>query len=792
MNQTTAESVYNLPPDLAADIDLYDQEVRSHLAGDLPAAVLKAKRVPRGVYEQRQDGMFMVRVRVTGGVLSGIQARELADLSREYGNGLLHVTTRQDVQLHDIGIENTPTIMRRLLTVGLTSKGGGGNTVRNVMACPCAGICPAERFDVTPCAHAVTEYLIALVGSYNLPRKYKITFSGCDADCALAGVADLGFIAAVRDGRPGFKVMAGGGMGGNSRIADMLLEWLPAPEIIRVAETIRRLFDRHGDRTNKHRARLRFVFDRIGVDAFREEFQQELLVVIRDGVPAWEGELTLNEERQSPQSGRSVAPPLSYMENGIRVMRQRQDEFVSVPLHLPLGFLPASDFARIGELAVRYSRETGVRTMRTQDMSIRFVPETELPSLAEALRSLETDVLAPLPLDRFVACAGAATCRLGICLARDAARACAAALDGDDLKRETLDAMTVHINGCTNACGQQPIAPLGLFGAARRVEGRLVPSYGITVGGRCGDGVARFGMPAGKIPARAAPACLRELAADFQAQRNDGESFVAYVDRMGVPHFKTIVDSHASVPSFEERPDYYQDLGSDEMFSLAGRGAGECGAGVFEVIQQDLAQAAKADKPFDMLLPAVRALLITRGVDARDPDTVLREFERHFIDSGWVSESFRELLTRARGFTQGWDTALDDCGSDIVALRERVALLFTTLDANLEFHPPETVTGVPESPAQECRDAAISNQENRESADTVPELDLRGVACPMNFVKAKLKLEPMAVGESLAVILDEGEPVNNVPASFKSEGQIIEEMTDMGDGHWRVVVKKAK
>jgi len=774
-----ANSGYRLPADLAADIEAYERDVGRFLAGDMPAAVLKAKRVPRGVYEQRRDGTFMVRVRVAGGTLNAAQARELAALSREFGNGLLHITTRQDVQFHDVSIGNTPPIMRRLLAVGLTSKGGGGNTVRNVTACPYAGICPAERFDVTPCAHAVTEYLITLVGSYNLPRKYKIAFSGCAADCALAQVADLGFIAEVQGGQPGFRVLAGGGMGAQSRIADTLLDWSPATDIIRVAETVRRLFDRLGDRNNKHRARLRFVFDRIGAEDFRRRFTERAAEAVRDGVPEWRGDLPV----VSRDAGVDMGPPRVAGRGGIRVIPQRQAGYVAVPLHLPLGFLPAADLARIGELAPRYSREEGLRTTRSQRLLLRFVREDALPSLAAGLRALETDVLSPAPLERFVSCAGASTCRLGICLSRNAARACAEALADGGIARDTLDDMEFFINGCTNACGQQPVGMIGLFGAAQRAGERLVPSYGITLGGRCSADGARLGAPAGKVPAAALPGFVRDLASDFQSRRTPGESFLAYFDRLGPAHFEAIAARRAAVPGFAERPDFYRDLGADEDFSLAGRGAGECGAGVFEVIQQDLELAKKAGAPFDILLPTARALLITRGVDARDPDTVLRGFERHFIETGLVAEEFRALLTRARGYTQGWQAALDGQETIIARLRDRVELLYSTLDANLEFHPPERLT-LAASPA-----AAPSVPA---SGEATVELDLRGVTCPMNFVKAKLKLEPMSIGDTLVIILDDGEPIRNVPASFKTEGQDVGEVTDLGDGHWRVCVRKTR
>jgi len=140
--------------------------------------------------------------------LTSEQVQKISDLSSTLGDGILHITTRQDVQLHGVCIQDTPKAMRGLLDVGLTTKGGGGNTVRNVTACPYAGICSQECFDVTEYAYAVTAYLIKLTGSYNLPRKYKISFSGCRADCGLAQISDLGFVAEIRDGQPGFRVFA--------------------------------------------------------------------------------------------------------------------------------------------------------------------------------------------------------------------------------------------------------------------------------------------------------------------------------------------------------------------------------------------------------------------------------------------------------------------------------------------------------------------------------------------------------------------------------------------------------
>jgi sulfite reductase (ferredoxin) len=760
---------YKLPADLAADIDQYERDVAKFLAGELPAGVLKAKRVPRGVYEQRRDGTYMVRVRVAGGALSPEQVRALSAISSRFGDGQLHVTTRQDVQFHDVAIGDTPAVMRELLKAGLTSKGGGGNTVRNVTACPYAGICASETFDVTPCAQAVTEYLIPLVGSYNLPRKYKIAFSGCGADCALAQVADLGFIASARDGKPGFRVMAGGGLGAQSRVADVLADWIPATEIIRLAEAVRRLFDQHGDRQNKHKARLRYVFERLGLEEVRKQVAALLAAVTSEGVPAWGGRAEVRAKASAAE-----AVPAASWKGGLRVIPQSQPGLFAVPLHLPLGFLPAADLALIGSLAETFSEERGVRTTRSQNMVIRHVREDRLAALEEGLRGLATDVLSAVPLERFVACAGASTCRLGICLARPAAQASAAALAERNLPPDVMGALDVYINGCSNACGQQPVGPVGLFGVAQRAGGRLVPSYVVTLGGRCGATGAKLGTAIGKIPAKALPGLVAELAADYAGGRRGGESFLDYVDRRGPAYFEKLAGPHEGIPGYDEQPLYYRDLGAGEDFSLAGRGAGECGAGVFDVIRQDLDAARAADGRFDSLLPAARALLITRGVDAREPDAVLREFERHFIDKGLVPDEFRALLARARGFIQGWQGALDDQQPAVARLRERVELLYSTLDANLEFHPPE----------------AAEKKAAPAAAPAPAELNLRGVACPMNFVKAKLKLETLAIGETLSVVLDEGEPIRNVPESFRQEGQEIAGLTDLRDGHWRVIIRK--
>lgn len=785
-----------LPDTLAHDIDQHELDVHRFLSGEISASILKSRRVPRGIYEQRQDGTFMVRVRLPGGTLSSAQARALAGVVAQHGSETLHVTTRQDIQIHDVSIDQTPVVLRELMAAGLTSNGGGGNTVRNVTACPYAGICPAERFDVTPCVMAVTEYLIGLPGSYNLPRKYKIAFSGCRADCALAQVNDLGFIADARDGQPGFIVYAGGGMGAESRVGDRMEEWVPATEVIRIAEAGRRLFDRLGDRKNRRRARLRFAVERLGADAFRGMLRDAVLAATADGVPASEA---VPECAGGPLEPPDTVHDLFTPASGFGVLRQRQPGLVAVQVPLPLGQISGATLVALADLAERFSEETMLRATRNQKLLLRFVRRDDLDTLRNELeRTIGADARLPGALDSFTACTGAATCRLGLCLPRGAALACAEALTVAGIDPATLRAVDIRMNGCPNACAQHPVGMIGLFGVAQRTGGRLVPAYRVLLGARHAEGHARLGESVGEVPARLLPGFFVGLLRDFQTQRSSDESFPDYVDRRGMPHFGALLARHADTPGATEDPAFYRDWGQDADFSLAGRGPGECGAGVFEVIAEDLSAAAKAlgssgtdaDSPatlFQGLLATCRALLITRGIDSQDPDQVLRWFETHFVDTGMIDPGFRGLLSRARGHREGWLEALVGHGDEIRRLLERVEYLYSTMDAELRFHAHEEASA-PTAPVTSPDTPGAGTD------TTAPTLiDLRGVACPMNFVKAKLRMETLEVGATLAVLLDDGEPVRNVPASFRNEGQdVVETHALEGGRHWRVLIRKSK
>ena len=319
------EPILHLPQSVVDDVRNYRDHVEKFLDGQTTPISFKAYRVPMGIYEQREAGKYMIRIRIGAGLVLPHQLRRIAELSKTYGSGIVHVTTRQDIQIHEVDIEKTSDVLEGLLEVGLAARGGGGNTVRNVTACSRAGVCPQEEFDVAPYAIATAEYLLQSASSFNLPRKYKIVFSGCSADCAYASVADLGFFAHKKAGVNGFAVYAAGGLGSQPRVGVKIEDFIRTDEALKVAEAIKRLFDKHGDRSNKHKARLRYVLGRVGADEFIKLYRQERNEVAKEGLAGNIPEIrdigSRFTETASSESPAGV-PTTFFAICGIRIVRE--------------------------------------------------------------------------------------------------------------------------------------------------------------------------------------------------------------------------------------------------------------------------------------------------------------------------------------------------------------------------------------------------------------------------------------------------------------------------------------
>ena len=768
-------SLYRLPDSLAEDLESLGRMIEQFARGDITAGRFRAYRVPQGIYEQRESGKYMLRVRLPAGIILAHQMRAVAEVSSKYGNGTLHVTTRQDIQVHRVSLEGIYPALYYLFQAGLSTKGGGGNTVRNITSCFDAGVCAREAFDVSPHVLALTEALLADPLSYELPRKYKISFSGCSQDCASATVSDVGFIAKTRDGRPGFSVWAGGGMGANSRVGNLLEEFIPIFEVWQVAEGVKRVFDKHGNRKNKNKARLRFLVDKIGHKQFRKLYEEEIKN-LREEPSGFTAPPAPTID--SPQPADSLNFQSERNGNGM-LIPQKQPGYFMVQIPLILGDIEAPVFQALAEIIEHYG-ERCLHTTQQQNLVVRWIAESDLPALKQQLGRLNLGGAKPAILRDMVACAGASTCRLGICLSRGLAQALIEAFSGSGLDLAGLGNLKINISGCPNACGRHPVSQIGLFGVARRVEQRLVPYYTLQLGGKLEEGSTRLAGSVCTIASKNVPVFLSTFLQEFQ-RSDQHPDFEAFLDNGGKKLAEELAKNYSTVPAFYKDKNFYFDWGAEVAFSLAGRGPGECGAGVFDLIEMDLvgaAEALKDNRLFTAVSLAARALLVTRGEQPSDDMQSLALFKKYFLQEGLLEQKYEEVIDAAIGSLAASDreTSIPLTVEEVTSLVKRVDDLHQNMDDSLRF---------PQVGGKEINDIRESAQLN--SADLSK--DFRGVVCPLNFVKVKLALDQLKSGQTLLVLLDE-QGADNVPSSVEKEGHKVLSLT-RGNGYWQLIIRKA-
>ena len=758
------EPILRIPETVREDTFAYRSGVKKYLDGETSEVAFRAYRVPMGIYEQRTVGKFMVRIRIGAGLAESHQLKRVAQLSNKYGNGILHVTTRQDIQIHEVNVEDTPDVLESLLEVGLSPRGGGGNTVRNVTACPGTGVCMNEKFNIAPYSIATAEYLLQERSSFNLPRKYKIVFSGCPEDCAFASVADLGFFAHNDNGGKGFAVYAGGGLGPNPAVAVKMEDFVPADEVLEVAEAVKRLFDKHGDRSNKHKARLRYVLKRIGIEEFVKLYQQERAVIKKEGL---KGEIPEFRDVTAAyqKSGESNNGDVKITVN---VLPEKTEGLFGVRLNLGLGDISADSLAKAADIADEFG--TGlIRTTQLQNLLITSVRGSDIEKIKSALSGIGIDVSA-IDKPKIVACAGASTCKLGLCLSRGLAEAISDKLGESQVTDKGRE--VVRISGCPNSCGHHFIADIGFEGKAKRIDGKLMPFYDVLAGAKTYEGQGKLAKRIGSIPAKRIP--------DFVAE-------VFAKDIKGGPLIELV--KNYDISCGEVTDDYYYDYGASEAFSLAGRGPGECGAGVMDVMQVDIDEAKRAIKTasgaadsseksqslYNAVVASARSLMIVFGLEPKKDREIFGAFTEHFIEPGWVKAETQKVLDQAVDWRMGDRDSIEQLAPEVKELAERVEELFLSLDASLKFKA----------------EPFAQKKESTEAEAKSHLADLRGVGCPLNFVKAKLALEKIEVGEVLEVLVDDGEPVRNVPASFTEQGQEVLEVKNAGE-HFSVKVLRKK
>jgi sulfite reductase (ferredoxin) len=684
---------YKIPDNLSSELEELDSYIARFKSGEIDAATLKVRRVPFGCYEQRQDGTYMVRIRTTGGALTPRQLQTIAELSARYGSEAIHITTRQEFQIHDVALDNVLPVMRELLQAGLASRGGGGNTVRNILVSPNAGVSLDEVFDPSPYAFALTSRLIAEPDSWLLPRKYKIAFSNSAADTSYAEFNDLGFIAQLRNGEKGFRVYVAGGLGTKPEVGHLLHDFIPAQEVYLVATAIKRLFDRHGNRKNRHAARLRFLWNTLGEERFRELYEEQLnLVRGENPVPLLIEEIPQSSTLPSFAPEQDQSPEFEQWK-GRYVEAQREPGLVSVLVPIFLGNLKNQDAIRLAEFLAPFG-DYVLRATFGQNLRLRNYPESYLANVYHLVREITELASGPRLVSNSISCTGADTCKLGICLSKGALSATVERLKDSSLDLDSIPDFRLNLSGCPNTCGQHMLADLGFYGNVGRKEQQMFPAYMIVAGAEIGNGKARLARPIGQVSARDLPIFVQEVLRLWLARKVGYSSFAAYVDAEGEDEIRAISGRFPEIPSYSEDQSYYYDWGAKDSFSLVSRGVGECSAGLFDLIEVDLKSARELREKFrsgesqdeDTLyaisLRSARALLITRGIEAPTDSAVFDNFRKHFIESGLIGARFAPVIAAAQ---QKKLAVLSQFEEEIFSLLDAVEALYRNMDNSLRF-----------------------------------------------------------------------------------------------------------
>ena len=579
-----------------ADIDEFAAVLGQFERGEIGPDAWRAFRLVRGTYGQRQaEDAQMLRVKIPQGMLSGAQLEALADVADLHSRGFGHITTRQNVQFHFMRLHDVEPAMRRLAEAGLTTREACGNSVRNITACPFAGVSADELFDVTPYAEALTRYLLRHPLSSKLPRKFKIGFEGCAEDHAKTGINDLGFRATESaEGARGFRVTVGGGTAILCRSGSVLHDFVSTDEIYDVADAVLRVFAEFGDYQHKQRNRLKFLIRSMGWERWLEEYQRALAAVrvspLRDrpanpdhasveGPPDWPSppppEPFILEARAASAQlrGGGIRPSLLPVTNDSeeRWLRtnarpQKQHGYSTAIVTIPLGDLTGAQFRIVADLAAAFSDGT-VRVTVEQNLIFRWVRTERLHEFYAALTAARLAHWGYGTIADVISCPGAETCRIAVTQSRGLGR-----LLGDHLREHPAIAdaagpADIKISGCPNGCGQHHIASIGFQGSIRKLGQRAVPQYFVMVGGGADGEVADFGRIAAKIPARRAPEAVERIVGLYRRERHEGEPLADFLRRTDIGAVKRALGDLESLTEADARPDDFVDLGDDHAFA---------------------------------------------------------------------------------------------------------------------------------------------------------------------------------------------------------------------------------
>ncbi|WP_434421800.1 nitrite/sulfite reductase [Nannocystis pusilla] len=556
--------------------------------GEISSEDFRTFRLKRGVYGQRQMDVNMLRVKFPGGIMSAAQLRTAAGVAREYTQYHKgHITTRQNIQFHFVKLADMPEVMGRFDLTGATTREACGNTVRNVTGCPYAGVSGTEAYDITPYMHALVRMCLREEWANNLPRKFKMAFEGCThEDHAQTAINDVGFRAKIRDGVRGFEVFVAGGLSTSPRPAYRLHDFIPADEMLARTEAIIRVFDKHGNRKNRARARLKYVMKTLGEAGFVAAYEEEVALLVAAGTLQRPVELP-PEETAPAWNDRALAGPRAadddpqYKEWLRTVDPQKQAGFAAVTIKLDRGDISADQFDQLAELAETFTDGT-LRAGNRQNLIVRWVRTEYLPHLFTALQQIGLADLGSNTIHDVVSCPGADSCNLAVTHSMSLAKHLTRFLKNAGKSTDSVElarSADIKISGCPNSCGQHHVAAIGFHGTVRHVgEGKQVPEYQLHLGGGFDADGVQFGRHIVKIPARRAGEALLRLLDLYRDEREDGEDARTFFRRVTKEDVvEALGDALLDSQFTNLRDDDIFDLGQERTFDVA-IGRGECAA----------------------------------------------------------------------------------------------------------------------------------------------------------------------------------------------------------------------
>ena len=838
--------MYRIPSTLNGDLDYTQSLIDQFKAGEIQAGQLKSNRVPMGIYEQRKNQHYMLRLRCAGGLVTPEQLAKIAFVGHQLSTSHLHVTTRQEIQIHNVDIEDAIPALKKLEKVGISSAGGGGNTVRNMMVDDRSGLTADEEFDVYPYVEELTSRLIAEKDSFTMPRKYKVAIDTSVATANYSYIADLGLQARIKDGQRGFRVLIAGSAASNAHTGWEVFDFLPEKDLYRAAKALKNWFHKYGNRRNRHKARMRYVFYKYGTEEAKRLYLEEFEELKKDGSIDFEAP-ALPLEHHKPNFPPLKAP--TDFETWKRRYAHKQTNAEGLKENLWYAYIPlrhgnnSTDFfAEVAEYLCNYGNDV-IRFTKKEQIQVRNIPEEYLTNIYAFFKKLGVyQIDYPVVVTNLTCCTGADTCRLGICLPKGAIDGIAKQLLNSNLNLDAIPDFELRMNGCTNICALATWGDLGFSGRVGRVGDDPYPAYTIWLPVK---GKHEIDLQQGYIAAKKIPAFVEDYLRDVIAEQTNYADYYEYVAKRGVNIVKDLIAKYKEVAPYSEEPDTFFDFGDDEKFSLIKYGKAECSAGLFDIIEIDQDTIREKRKEVELLMGNIpqgvpadlqsdgkqatskiekllhdivfsenRMLLVTRGLDPRTDEDVYNGFEKEFIAAGIIPQKFKVLTDKARS-----NESLMAENPLIDELADLLNDLYQNMDDSLQFKLPavqsptdntDNTDSKEKSAGQKNRsedeDKSVSSvksvgqkstSENEEKASAgEPEAvspdvkkDFRGVMCPMNFVKTKIALTPMQSGQILEILLDDGAPIENVPGSVKNEGHTILS-TEKVENYWKVLIKK--